>query len=156
LGNVSLRSLKRVQFEGILFYLFLHVGSKIAGSLCPFDRRLTIGLTIGTRLISRHTITSLAGFHDGIASPTVVGTAILLHEDAFRSYFDSLTNHGTQPPFIMNLFSKHLKLLTIKTSKKSIKKRATRKVTHFGKNQNEYVKSNIVYTICQEKFLRNF
>jgi hypothetical protein len=104
LGNISFRSLERVQFEGILFYLFLHVGGKIAGSLCPFDRRLTIGLTIGTRLISHHTVTSLAGFHDGIASPTVVGTAILLHEDAFRSYLDSLTNHGNQPPFFMDLF----------------------------------------------------
>jgi hypothetical protein len=104
LGNISFRSLERVQFEGILFYLFLHVGGKIAGSLCPFDRRLTIGLTIGTGLISHHTVTSLAGFHDGIASPTVVGTAILLHEDAFRSYLDSLTNHGNQPPFFMDLF----------------------------------------------------
>jgi hypothetical protein len=102
LGNISFRSLERVQFEGILFYLFLHVGGEIASSLCPFDRRLTIGLTIGTHLISHPPVTSLAGFHDGIASPTVVGTAILLHEDAFRSYFDSLTNHGNQPPLFMD------------------------------------------------------
>jgi hypothetical protein len=114
------------------------VRGKIAGSLCPFDRRLTIGLAVGTRLISHHTVTSLAGFHGGIASPTVVGTAILLHEDAFRSYFDSLTNHGNQPPLFMDLFSNQLKLLTITISEKGIKKRATEKVTHFGKNQNEY------------------
>jgi len=109
LGNISLRSLQRVQFEGILFYLFLHVGGEIARSLCPFDRGLTIGLAVGTRFISHHTITTLTGFHDGIASPTVVGTAILLHEDAFRSYLNSLTNHGNQPPLFMDLFSNHLK-----------------------------------------------
>jgi len=85
------------------------VGGEIASSLCPFDRRLTIGLTIGTHLISHHTVTSLAGFHDGIAPPTVVGTAILLHEDAFRSYLDSLTNHGNQPPLFMDLFCNQLK-----------------------------------------------
>jgi hypothetical protein len=138
LGNISLRSLERVQFEGILFHLFLHVGGEITSSLCPFDRRLTIGLTIGTRLISHHAVTSLAGFHDGIASPTVVGTAILLHEDAFRSYFDSLTNHDNQPPFFIDLFSNLLQLLSITIFKKDIKKRATLKVTHFGKNQNEF------------------
>jgi hypothetical protein len=109
LRNISLRSLERVQFEGILFYLFLHVGGEIAGSLGPFDRRLTIGLAVGTRPISHHTVTSLAGFHDGIASPTIVGTAVLLHEDAFRSHFDSLTNHDTQPPFFMDLFCNLLK-----------------------------------------------
>ena len=74
------------------------MGGEIAGSLCPFDRRLTIRFTIGTGIISHHAVTSPAGFHDGIAAPTVVGTAILLHEDAFRSYFDSLTNHDYQPP----------------------------------------------------------
>jgi hypothetical protein len=80
------------------------MGGEIAGSLCPFDRGLTIGLAIGSGFEGHHTITTLAGFHDGVASPTVVGTAILLHEDAFCSYFDALTNHGTQPPFFMNLF----------------------------------------------------
>jgi hypothetical protein len=109
LGDISLRSLERVQFEGILFYLFLHVGGEIARSLCPFDRGLAIGFAVGTRLISHHTITTLAGFHDGIASPTVVGTAVLLHEDAFRSYLNSLTNHGNQPPFFLDSFSNHLK-----------------------------------------------
>jgi len=131
------------------------VGGEIAGSLCPFDRRLTIGLTIGTRLISHHTVTSLAGFHDGIASPTVVGTAILLHKNAFRSWFNSLTNHDNQPPFFMDLFSNFLKLLPITISKKDIKKRATEKVTHFGKNQNEFFYYNIPWAICQKKFSKN-
>jgi hypothetical protein len=85
------------------------VGGKIASSLCPFDRRLTIGLTIGTRFISHHAITSLAGLHDGIASPPVVGAAVLLHKDAFRSYLDSLANHGDQPPFFMDSFFNWLK-----------------------------------------------
>jgi hypothetical protein len=156
LGNISLRSFERVQFEGVLFYLFLHVGGEIAGPLCPFDRRLAIGLAVGTRLISHHTVTSLAGFHDGIASPAVVGTAILLHEDAFRSYLDSLTNHDNQPPFFMDLFCNLLKLLIITISKKGIKKRATEKVTHFGKNQNEWTIFNIVHAICQAKFSPSF
>jgi hypothetical protein len=85
------------------------VGGEIARPLCPFDRRFTIGLAIGTCLISHHAVTTLTGLHDGIASPTVVGTAILLHEDAFRSYLNSLTNHDNQPPLFMDLFSNHLK-----------------------------------------------
>jgi len=52
----------------------------------------------------------------------------------------------------MDLFSNWLKLLTITISQKGIKKRATGKVTHFGKNQNEYRKINIIFAICQEKF----
>jgi hypothetical protein len=113
------------------------MGSEIARSLCPFDRGLAIGLTIGTRLISHHAVASLAGFHDGIASPTVVGTAVLLHEDAFRSYLNSLTNHDNQPPLFMDLFSNRLTLLSISIKNMCIKKRATEMVTHFGQNQNQ-------------------
>jgi len=40
-------------------------------------------------------------------------------------------------PSLWIYFSNELKLLTITISKKGIKKRATEKVTHFGKNQNE-------------------
>jgi hypothetical protein len=76
---------------------------KITRSLCPFDRRLTIGLTIGTHFVYDYSITPLAGLHDGIASSPVVGTAVLLHEDTFCSYFNGLTNHDNQPPFSLNL-----------------------------------------------------
>jgi hypothetical protein len=80
------------------------MSGKIAGSFCPFNGGLTIGLAIGTYFVSDHSVTSLAGLHDGITSPTVVGTACLLHEDAFCSHFDGLTNHGDLPPFSLNLF----------------------------------------------------
>jgi hypothetical protein len=80
------------------------VGGKIAGPFCPFDGGFTIGLAIGTCGIFNHPVTPFAGLHDGITSPTVVGTAILLHENAFCSYFDGLTNHGDLPPFSMNCF----------------------------------------------------
>jgi hypothetical protein len=84
------------------------VGGEIAGSLGPFDRRLTIGFTIGTDFVSHHPVTPCAGLNDGITPPTVVGTATLLHEDTFRSYLNGLTKHGTLPPFSMNLsFSKY-------------------------------------------------
>ena len=82
------------------------MSGKIAGSLCPFDGRLTIGLTIGTRFVYHHSITPFAGLHGGITSPTVVGTAVLLHEDALRSHFCSLTNHGDLSPFSMDYVSK--------------------------------------------------
>jgi len=100
LTHIPLGSLQRVQLEVIFLHFLFHVGGKVAGSLCPFHRRLTIGLTVGTSLVVRYSITPFAGLYDGIASPTVVGTAALLHEDTFRSYFNSLTNHGTQPPFL--------------------------------------------------------
>jgi hypothetical protein len=78
------------------------VSGEIAGSLCPFDGGLTIGLTIGTRFEYHHSITPFAGLHDGITSPTVVGTAVLLHEDTFCSHLNGLTNHGNLPPFSMD------------------------------------------------------
>ena len=102
LTDISLGGLQRVQFKVILFHFLFDVSSKIAGSLCPFDGGLTIGLTIGTRFVCHHTITPSAGFHGGITSPTVVGTAVLPHEDTFCSHLDGLTNHGNQPPFSMD------------------------------------------------------
>jgi len=75
LAYVSLGSLQRVQFESVFFDFLLDVSGKIAGSFCPFYRGLTIGFAIGTYFISDHSVTSFAGLHDGITSPTVVGTA---------------------------------------------------------------------------------
>jgi hypothetical protein len=86
------------------------MSGEITGAFCPFDRRFTIGLTIGTYFVRYHSVTPFTGLHDGITSPTIIGTAVLLHEDAFCSYLDGLTNHGDLPPFSLNLyFSNHLK-----------------------------------------------
>jgi hypothetical protein len=104
LAYISLRGLQRIQLEIIFFDFLLDVSGKVAGPFRPFDRRLTIGLAIGTYFVSDHSVTPLAGFHDGITSPTVVGTACLLHENTFCSHFDGLTNHGNLPPFSLNLF----------------------------------------------------
>jgi len=57
-------------------------------------------------------------------------------------------------PSLWIYFSTQLKLLNITISKKGIKKRATKKVTHFGQNQNDKLQFNILYTICQEKLLK--
>jgi len=81
------------------------VSGEIAGPFGPFDAGLTIGLAKGPCFISHHPITSFASLHDGITSPTVVGTAILLHEDAFCSRLVGLTNHGNLPPFLSRLIS---------------------------------------------------
>ena len=78
------------------------MGGEITGALCPFQAGLAIGLAIGTCLISHHSITSFAGLHGGITPPTVVGTAVLLHEDTFCSRLDGLTNHVDLPPFVMD------------------------------------------------------
>jgi hypothetical protein len=80
------------------------MSGKIAGSFCPFNRRLTIGLAIGTYFVSYHPVTPFAGIDDGITSPTVIGTTGLFHEYALCSYLDTLTNHGDLPPFLLNLF----------------------------------------------------
>jgi hypothetical protein len=104
LANASFGSLQRVQFEVIFFNFLLDVCGKIAGPFCPFGGGLTIGLAIGTGLKFHHAITPFAGLYDGITSPTVIGTAVLLHEDAFCSYLDRLTNHGYLPPFFLDLF----------------------------------------------------
>jgi len=80
------------------------VCGKIAGSLGPFDGGLTVGLAIRTSFVYRDSVAPFAGLHDGIASSTIVGTAVLLHEDAFCSHLNGLTNHSTQPPFFMDLF----------------------------------------------------
>jgi hypothetical protein len=57
------------------------MSGKITGSFGPLDRRLTIGLAISSRRELHHPVTPFAGLDDGIAFPTVVGTAVLLHED---------------------------------------------------------------------------
>jgi hypothetical protein len=99
LAYVSLRGLQRVQFEVILFNFFFDVSGEIAGSLCPFNRRLTIRLAIRPYFVSHHSVAPSARLYDGIASPTIVGTAVLLHEDAFCSHLYGLTNHDDLPPF---------------------------------------------------------
>jgi hypothetical protein len=104
LAYVSLRGLQRVQFESIFFDFLLDMSGEIAGTLRPFNRGLTIGLAIGPHFISDHSVTPFAGLHDGITSPTVIGTASLLHEDTFCSHFNGLTNHGDLPPFSLSLF----------------------------------------------------
>jgi hypothetical protein len=114
LAHISLRSLQGVQFEIVFFNFFLDVSGKIAGSFCPFNRGLTISLAIGAYFVGYHSVTPLAGFHDGITSPTVIGTACLLHEDTFCSHFDGLTNHGDLPPFPLDLFfSKFIEIIKI-------------------------------------------
>jgi hypothetical protein len=104
LAHISLRGLQRVQFEIILFNFLLDVSGEIAGPFCPLNRGLTIGLAIGTYFVSYHSVTPFAGLHDRITSPTVIGTAVLLHEDALCSHLDGLTNHDDLPPFSLNLF----------------------------------------------------
>ena len=104
MAHISLGSLQRVQFEVVLFDFLLDVSGEIAGSFCPFDRGLTIGLAIRSYFVSYHPVAPFARLHDGIASPTVVGTAVLLHEDTFCSHFYGLTNHGDLPPFSLNFF----------------------------------------------------
>jgi hypothetical protein len=113
LAYISLRGLQRVQPEIIFFNFLFDVSGKVAGPFCPFDRGLTIGLAIGTYFVSYHSVTSFAGFHDRITSPTVIGTACLLHEDTFCSHFDGLTNHGDLPPFSLNLFFKVFEIIKV-------------------------------------------
>jgi hypothetical protein len=60
LTDVTFGSLQRVQFEIVFFDFFLDVSGKIAGSLCPFDGGLRIGLTIGTGFIFYYSITPFA------------------------------------------------------------------------------------------------
>ena len=103
MADISLGSLQRVQFEGVLFHVLLDVRGKVARTFCPFQSRFTIRFAIRTCFVAGYTVTSFAGLNDGITSPTVVGTAHLLHEDTFCSYFDGLTNHGNHPPFYMDL-----------------------------------------------------
>jgi hypothetical protein len=102
LAYVSLRGLQGVQFESIFFDFLLDMSGEITGTFCPFDRGLAIGLAIRPHFISNHPVTPLAGLHDGITSPTVIGTACLLHEDTFCSHFNGLTNHGDLPPFSLS------------------------------------------------------
>jgi len=98
LGHASFRGFQWVQFECIFFDFFLDVGGEIAGTFRPFDGGLTIGFAIASSSIFHCSITSLARLHDGITSPTVVGTAVLLHKDALCPHFDCLTNHDQLPP----------------------------------------------------------
>lgn len=78
------------------------MGGKIARSFGPFQAWFTIGLAIKAYRILHNPFTPFTGFNDGITSPTIVGTAVLLHEDTFCSGLYGLTNHGDLPPFLMD------------------------------------------------------
>lgn len=99
LGHIPFGGLQRIQLKGILFDFLFDVSGKIAGPFGPLDGRLTIGLAISPGRELHHSITPFAGLDDGIASPAIVGTAVLLHEDALCPRLNCLANHGNQPPF---------------------------------------------------------
>ena len=70
------------------------MGGKVTVPFCPLQGRLAIGLAVGTRFEGHYPVATFAGFNDGITSPAVVGTAVLLHKNAFRSGFVGLALHG--------------------------------------------------------------
>jgi hypothetical protein len=109
------------------------MSGKITRTFCPFDRRFTIGLTISTHFVSHHSVAPFTGFYDGITSPTIIGAAALLHEDAFCSYLYGLTNHVDLPPFLLNLFLKLVEIIKVyKIGKEHKKKSYQLSVTRFG------------------------
>jgi hypothetical protein len=89
------------------------VSGEIARSLRPLNRGLTIGLAIRSNFESDHSVAPSARLHDGIASPTIVGTAILFHENAFCSHLYGLTNHDNLPPFSLSLFFQLIKIIEV-------------------------------------------
>ncbi len=114
------------------------MSGEIAGSFCPFDRRLTIGLAIGTYFVSYHPVTPFAGLDDGITSPTVIGTAVLLHEDALCSHLDCLTNHDQLPPFTTIYFPELTGMIGFLDLRIGYKKKSYQlSVTRFGLTPNE-------------------
>ena len=102
MADIPLRGLQRIQFEVVFLNFLFDVGGEIAGPFRPFDGRFTIGFAVNTCCVFHRTVTPPAGLHDGIASPTVIGAAVLLHEDTFSSNLNGLTNYGDLPPFIMD------------------------------------------------------
>jgi len=134
------------------------VRGEIAGSFCPFQGGLGISFAIRTRFECHHSITPLAGLHDGITSPTVVGTAILLHEDTFCSHFDGLTNHGSLPPLSTGflIFKDNGNDWVLLFFKYAQKKELPFLATRFGLTPIEipYLKTTLIYIFCfvKEKF----
>ena len=104
MAYISLGGFQRVQFEGVFFDFLLDVGGEIARTFRPLNGGFAVGFAIGSSGIVHCPLTSLARLDDGIASPTVVGTTALLHEEALCSHFDGLTDHGNLPPFTAVIF----------------------------------------------------
>ena len=135
---------------------------EIAGSFCPFHGGLRISFAIRTRIECHHSITPLAGLHDRITSPTVVGTAALLHEDTFCSHFDRLTNHGSLPPLSTGfLFLKITEMIGFYCSTNKHKKKSYHFLaTRFGLKPIEilYLRNTLIYIFffVKKKFKRKF
>ncbi len=136
MGHVALRGLQGIQFEIVFLNLLLDVRGEVAGPFGPLDGRFAIGLAVNACGILHCPVAPLTGLDDGIAPPTIVRAAILLHEDALRSHLYGLTNHDDLPPFSTRFFERVKIIELFKFMKRHKKKRATRiSVTRFGKNQ---------------------
>jgi hypothetical protein len=108
------------------------VSGEIAGALCPFDGGLAIGLAIRPGRVLHDSVTSLAGLDDRIASPAIVGAAVLLHKDALCSRLNRLANHDNLPPFFRLFLFNLVEMITFSAFFQPLqKKRVTRKSNSF-------------------------
>jgi hypothetical protein len=106
LGYTSFRGFYGIQFEGIFFDFFLHVGREVARPFGPFNSRLAIGFAEVTRRIGHDSVAPFAGFHDRKTFSAIIGTAVLLHKNTLCPRFHGLAKHLLNLLFGLFFYSK--------------------------------------------------
>jgi hypothetical protein len=70
------------------------MGSEIAGTVFPLGLWIRASLAVISILYGQCLVTTLAGFHDGIAGAAVEVASLLAHEKAIGALFNRLTEHN--------------------------------------------------------------
>ena len=102
LGTLSLptlRGFERVKALGGGLHVTPHMGGKVAPSKEPFDRWISVELTIFALLILHDIPTPFAGIDNGMTGAPVEAAAGLFHKDTVRIRFNRDAFHRFSIPF---------------------------------------------------------
>jgi hypothetical protein len=94
---LALGGLERIDFGTPLHGGRTDVRGHIAVADLPFERRIGTGRTIPAGLDFHFTAAAVALFHDLMANPAVIRTALCGHEWALSAFSNGCTNHWNHP-----------------------------------------------------------
>jgi len=95
--GISLGGLERIDLAGFALGCDLHVGGKVTFAVFPLECGVWTSTAVPSRRKLRGAATSVALFHNGMASAAIKGATFLGHKRALHARFYSCTVHGNHP-----------------------------------------------------------